>query len=392
MNRELPKSIREALARQTPGDAHPSVDALAAFAEHGLTPREQQSVTEHLARCAECREVVFLASSTVEAPVGEEQEWMAADAVPRISPALRAKSEAAVPETPPVHAHPWRKWTLRWALIPAVAVVLLVSGVLVLRRSELNRSAPLNVANNVAAPVVTVSPQTAPAPGKKPQPQVAPKSNAALELRKPASPEAKRSSAANTLAAVKSASATPDEHASGPAPATISKPSNSDMEQALRNALQSAPGGLPTQNSFAQSESQGASAFVAKPPQVVGGAPSGIQGFRTTHPQWRISPDGHLERLNAPGSWTRVLTDEPDTFRVVSVVHGNVWAGGAGGALFHSHDGGQNWSKVTLGTAPNTENDTIVSIQFSDAQNGVVTTAKGTHWTTSDGGATWGRE
>ncbi len=81
MSRELPKSLRDALARQVAGDAHLSADALTAFAEHSLPPRERQRVNDHLAQCADCREVIFLASSTVEEPLGEEQEWMAADAV-----------------------------------------------------------------------------------------------------------------------------------------------------------------------------------------------------------------------------------------------------------------------------------------------------------------------
>jgi len=393
MNRKLPKSLREALARQTPGDVHPSVDALTAFAEHGLPLREHQSVTEHLAKCAECREVIFLAGSAVEAPVGEYQEWMATDAVPRISPALRAKAEPALVKTPRVHAHSRSRWTLRWAWIPAAAAVLLASSVFVLRRFEFGRSAPLSVASNPTAPAVTTSPQRPPAaPEAQSQLELTPKSSSALELRKPARPEGKRSSVPDTLTADKAASAIPEEHPSPPVPTVISKPANSDVEQALRNALQSAPAGLPTQNSFAENQSQAPSAFVSKPPQVVGGAQAAMRGFSATHSQWRISPDGHLEHSSAPGSWTRVLTDEPATLRVVSVVSSSVWVGGNSASLFHSRDGGQNWSKVPLGAPPNTETDAIVSIQFNDAQNGVITTAGGTHWTTSDGGATWTRE
>src|SRR5271157_3265232 len=70
MNRELPKLVREALAKQTAGDVQPSPDALTAFVEHSLARGESQRVTDHLAQCAECREVVFLASSAVEEPVG----------------------------------------------------------------------------------------------------------------------------------------------------------------------------------------------------------------------------------------------------------------------------------------------------------------------------------
>src|SRR5271166_2360918 len=137
MNQELPKPLRDALAGQTAGDVHPSPDALTAFVEHNLPNRESQSVSDHLASCADCREVVFLASSAVEELVGEEQEWMPAAAVPRISPALRAKTAAApnVAVAAAVGTSSRRGWMLRWAWVPAIAVVVLVSAVLV-RRSQ----------------------------------------------------------------------------------------------------------------------------------------------------------------------------------------------------------------------------------------------------------------
>ena len=91
-----------------------------------------------------------------------------------------------------------------------------------------------------------------------------------------------------------------------------------------------------------------------------------MHSVSAVHP-WRITPDGHLERSTAPGNWTPVLADQPATFRVVSVVGDNVWAGGSGGALFHSSDSGQNWSKILLSSPPIVETGTIVSIRFSDA-------------------------
>ena len=87
-----------------------------------------------------------------------------------------------------------------------------------------------------------------------------------------------------------------------------------------------------------------------------------------------------------------MLDDQLNTFHVVSVVGGSVWAGGSGGALFHSRDGGQNWSKDVLASPASVETGTIVSIRFSDALHGVVTTDGGSRWSTSDGGTTWTKE
>src|SRR5271166_4247000 len=47
---------------------HPSADQLAAFAEHALPPHEQQQTLTHLARCAECRRIVYLAQEAIPAP------------------------------------------------------------------------------------------------------------------------------------------------------------------------------------------------------------------------------------------------------------------------------------------------------------------------------------
>jgi hypothetical protein len=104
---------------------------------------------------------------------------------------------------------------------------------------------------------------------------------------------------------------------------------------------------------------------------------------------WRISADGHLERALPGTAWTRVLADQPIAFRVVATIGSNVWAGGNGGALFHSTDQGETWNKVVLNTKRQAERSAIVSIHFDNAVQGSVTTDSGATWTTSDGGQTW---
>jgi photosystem II stability/assembly factor-like uncharacterized protein len=113
-----------------------------------------------------------------------------------------------------------------------------------------------------------------------------------------------------------------------------------------------------------------------------------LLSVRSLHPQWRITPDGHLEHLTAEG-WTRALTDHAANFRVVSVVGNHVWVGGSGGALFHSRDDGQNWEEVAVTTPNGRATATIVSIQFDDLQHGSITTDTGTRCTTADGGGSW---
>jgi photosystem II stability/assembly factor-like uncharacterized protein len=73
----------------------------------------------------------------------------------------------------------------------------------------------------------------------------------------------------------------------------------------------------------------------------------------------------------------------------VAVIGSDVWAGGNGGALFHSSDGGEHWGRVSLDANSKVETGAIVSIRFDDVQHGTVASDSGTRWTTTDGGVTW---
>jgi len=143
---------------------------------------------------------------------------------------------------------------------------------------------------------------------------------------------------------------------------------------------------------FVQSQADRTQAAAARLRSPLEKPEMAMHAVRAVHPQWRITPDGYLERSAASDNWTRALPDQAITFHVVSVVGDDVWAGGSGGALFHSGDAGQNWSQILLGKPPAVETGTIVSIQFRDTLQGVVTTDGGSHWSTSDGGLTWTRQ
>jgi Putative zinc-finger len=60
---------------------HPDADQLSAFAEHALPPHEQQQTLAHLAECADCRAIVFLAqqpdlaATTQPRPVAARRPW-----------------------------------------------------------------------------------------------------------------------------------------------------------------------------------------------------------------------------------------------------------------------------------------------------------------------------
>jgi len=117
------------------------------------------------------------------------------------------------------------------------------------------------------------------------------------------------------------------------------------------------------------------------------------RAFAPSAGRWRITADGHLERSSGYGDWTRVIADQPATFRTVAVIGSDVWAGGSDGILFHSGDGGNQWSQIALLAADGqTERAAIVAIRFDTSSEGRVTTEDGASWTTSDGGKTWSRQ
>ena len=76
-------------------------------------------------------------------------------------------------------------------------------------------------------------------------------------------------------------------------------------------------------------------------------------------------------------------------FRAVAAVGLEVWAGGSGGALYHTWDGGNRWSRVTPSALGVALTGDIIAIQISDPQHGEVSTSTGELWATSDNGQTW---
>lgn len=76
-------------------------------------------------------------------------------------------------------------------------------------------------------------------------------------------------------------------------------------------------------------------------------------------------------------------------FRAVAAAGLEVWAGGSGGALYHTWDGGDRWSRVTPSARGVALTGDIIAIQISDPQHGEVSTSTGELWATSDDGQTW---
>jgi hypothetical protein len=79
-------------------------------------------------------------------------------------------------------------------------------------------------------------------------------------------------------------------------------------------------------------------------------------------------------------------------FRAISAAGLEVWAGGSAGVLYHSADGGQQWTRVVLSASGIPLTGDIVGIAFNDSQHGQITTSTHELWTTSDAGQTWQKQ
>ena len=416
MSEGIPKSARDALAKHTTAEPHLSPDLLNAYVEQALSEAEKLQVTTHLAACAECRDVVFLASAATQ----DLQPAMVAAAPSRnvLQPTVAAPPRemphgCAVLEPRhdrPKPPNPWWRWVL-----PLTAVVVLGLAALIEKDRITDKFGPPPQTAALRQKAVGAQPDSTAAlhqakpetPGysassdrfamqAKAAPKAAKKDTRTEEARldkdkQEAELRDRRAQAdlasnlqnapSNTVA--KAAAANERMPSPAPAPATTSRsaeaappPAQADNANLAANAADQAlkPQGLA--KSLASSQA---------------GALSTMEMTRRTAPvstKWRISEDGHVEHTVGPNTWTRVMAAEPVTFRVVATVGNNVWAGGSEGSLYHSIDGGLHWNRVALAG----EMGAITVIHFNNAQQGSVTSDGGATWATSDGGQTWSKQ
>jgi photosystem II stability/assembly factor-like uncharacterized protein len=76
-------------------------------------------------------------------------------------------------------------------------------------------------------------------------------------------------------------------------------------------------------------------------------------------------------------------------FRAVAANGAEVWAGGSAGALYHTVDAGNSWTRVVPSYEGIVLGGDIVGVEFPDAQHGRISTSTGEVWTTGDSGRTW---
>lgn len=409
---ELPEIVRQRLGQQAGGD-HPDADLLTAFAEGSLGERERIRVLAHLGACGVCREVVSL----------------------------------ALPETPALQPAPapvrsaWLRWpVLRWGAMAAAVVV--VATAVMLREP---RRAPVMDGGSIAA--TAKQDETAPAKPQLEDKEVhtEAKDNVIAKAKssapKPAGGGGMKVAEAESgkkneklLVGQTQPAATPVDHIQEDAALsqlqqqraqTMPRDSVQQSARADQQAFQAgASGGIEQQRQLSMAQqaapaprraqaappaapSQGTQQNMVTADRAEAVAPAASTAstvdipakgavmmkssvVRVAPARWRVSDKGKVERsLDSGATWSVLPVQGGASFRAVSAVENDVWAGGAAGALYHSADGGQTWTRVVPRTAESALTSDITRVEFTDTSRGVVATASGETWITADAGRTW---
>jgi len=379
---EMRDIVRSRLARKTSGiSAHPDANLLAAFTESALAERERAGVVAHLAECADCRELVALASG-------------AADAEPVVGARIASTG--------------FRNWfrEYRWIVSSAMACCV-VAAVLVHYGEPPARVSFVSVSSKLAEPRIGDSLKTVPAtpvppavahkrkveavPSDKTQPPVvmASKKSVALDLLTqppPAQPPPETALRVSRLE---------PPQADTNFPLSLVEP-----ERAAAAPLSQSPRPAAAKQFGEQAALAGRAPSFA--PRLQAAGPTSLRPVASdARILWSInaSPDtvgklrGVVERSRDAGqSWEAVPLSERVSFRAVATLGSDVWAGGSAAVLFHSADGGSRWAEIKIADENGSVSSDIVKIEVRGPHRLTVTTASGEVWISVDDGKHWARE
>ena len=435
---QLPKIVVQRLRATAKPEVHPDPDLLTAFAENSMGDRERTVVMEHLAQCADCREVVTLAQPEFEmAHAAAASAVPAAAAMPAAAASAKTSSRSSWSRAP----------ILRWGALAACAAVVAVGG-LTLRRQSLARrdlaakeeiTAKLQppAQQEYAAKDEPVPPPAPPARVMEPtaSPAAEPHTSAAAPRKKDAETGLASPRPAPTVMARnalpqrggvgRGAFSGMDDRAEAVRKqqemlrAEQEQLSNSmenlQNEGANRRALSEGDqastavgGGDANQVAVESAQAKAAPAPAAPPPPSAAAdkfsrAPAAFGALGMSKnakalgtvavvaPRWSLSSDGKLllKSTDAGKTWRKIPVADSVVLRAVFALGPEVWVGGAGGALYHSSNTGQDWTKVEPMAGDKILKDDIATIEFTDLLLGQVTTVNHEVWTTNDGGKSW---
>jgi hypothetical protein len=449
---KIPHSVRHNLAAQRPGGEHPDADQLTAFSEQQLSGAERESVLAHLAACAECREIVALATpepaATQPTFVPARSWWsvrsfkwgaaaaavaMAALGLALLRPSQRqpesqvaqvAQKSTTLPSAPAPRADETRSTdsVSRYAGVRSELPTQRNSEARkpVVRHpgnapEQPTQNAGGGMAGGTVAPTLNeelagrakndaafadkqkseadqyaFSASTAPAPQQKSQ---------VSEVGALSRNAAKDTTITADSAKAKTPSVSETVEVTSEAPMVAaeskSKPSVDTTTAAQANAA-------PANQRQAAGQAAGAAVGGLQKTarraskQSEAGAPTPSTAAFTlntaaagSQTAWRINA-GRLQHLDPDlGRWNDVAVNTAARLSVVGSAGNEVWVGGSGGAMFYSNDSGEHWVPVSTGGWDKTA--TIVGLTPTARQSVEVHLSNGERWRSADAGASWNK-
>ena len=381
---DIPKIARHRLQAMATAGSHPDADMLSAFLEKSLPERERQPILEHLAHCADCREVIRVSAPPLEAaaPTPSRSEWLT---WPVLRWAAAAACVVVVGAAVTLHYRDQGRMTSSQQLIETF--------------SEEKTAAVADKADadkKVEPEARLQSPSREPAPAPAQPALVSPsavqeraKQLDAQKLSAPAAPQSSDLPATTRQLAAAPAPAESladrDEHA-----ANETVEVTSEGKVAAKAASEPAPG--KAKEALANSGARAGVGTLAF--SRLNKAEADTLSFNGAQlvPRWTLSSDGTLQRsLDGGKNWATVRVAGDAKFRALAAVGQEIWVGGSAGALYHSLDAGLVWQHVkpVAGDKPLTAD--IIGVEFTDSQHGKLT-ASGETWLTSDAGQSWTRQ
>lgn len=424
---ELSKIVKQRLQAMPRPPVHPTQDLLGAFAENSLQPADRTQVLEHLAACAECREVVSLSSSVPESDLEHLVAAAAAsDRAPLRDGALFSPAPMAFKSARP-------RWPmLRWGGMAAAVAVVMVGATMLMRQDHFAKPATM-VAQREKAEVpsapapqynadsgVSSKPPATSHPGLVMKPQAMPARRGEAEAARHDEDLYLDKKAAVTRDQAKRELALTQPPASGGTAGATASGSLADNtsrdeiftgkpSEATAAKVTSAPAAPASQNANAVSEvakqeganSKDAPAAQASVALSLARAQT-EQNFKSTD---QLEADAELRQVmqqiasekkglamkSSPGNLRKKKEDlsGQGKFRALASLGNEVWIGGLAGLLYHSTDAGQHWAQVKPVAEGKPLVADIVDIKFADANSGKLTAADGEIWSTADAGITW---
>ncbi len=452
----VPKFVLKRLQETSPAaDSHPDADLLTAFAEQSLADRERALVMEHLALCGDCRDVVALALPATESvallPTASPARigWLSWPALrwAAVAAGILAVTSVGVLQ----YKHRNQEKTVASNLLPkeATSATSAVNQTAPAqatlpqrdtRKEFFAEQKPAAVAGLLAAPAPSRAktsggvgggmgvlaepgsspkqaaehPAPAPSPPRPPTPEirqevVVGRASESVEVQAAAGPVNTETAAAggqNQLAqnqsnlplqgrafadldVVKAKDAVPGQVAAGSASVPALAPPTMPLQTSPTLMARASPRWtVSSAGALQRSFDAGKTWENVNPalnPAFVAGRVAAESVVTADQSGTEKNADKKLQKAAAPPNLSPV-------FHAVAAIGLEVWAGGSGGALYHSTDGGSRWIRVSPSSAGTALTGDIIGIQFLDPQHGRIAISSGELWTTSDTGQSWQRQ